>query len=80
MKKAAGAKQTARARRDFALAHPEGHEDFPWGERLTKVKGKVFLFLGHQERTASCPLDVLQQSIDESHRAVAPERLAAQPP
>jgi predicted DNA-binding protein (MmcQ/YjbR family) len=34
------------ALRDFALRYPETHEDFPWGERVIKVKGKVFLFLG----------------------------------
>lgn len=31
--------------RAIALAYPEAHEDFPWGERALKVKGKVFLFL-----------------------------------
>jgi len=34
------------ALRDFAMRYPEAHEDFPWGERVIKVKGKVFLFLG----------------------------------
>jgi predicted DNA-binding protein (MmcQ/YjbR family) len=29
-----------------ALAYPESFEDHPWGERVAKVKGKVFLFLG----------------------------------
>ena len=33
------------ALRDFALAYPETHEDFPWGERALKVKGKVFVFM-----------------------------------
>jgi len=32
--------------RDFALALPEAHEDMPWGERVVKVKNKVFVFLG----------------------------------
>jgi predicted DNA-binding protein (MmcQ/YjbR family) len=32
--------------RNFAMSYPEAHEDFPWGERVIKVKGKVFLFLG----------------------------------
>jgi predicted DNA-binding protein (MmcQ/YjbR family) len=35
--------------RDFALAYPGAHEDFPWGERVVKVKGKVFVFLGRDE-------------------------------
>jgi predicted DNA-binding protein (MmcQ/YjbR family) len=32
--------------RDFALGYPETHEDFPWGHRAIKVRGKVFAFLG----------------------------------
>ncbi|HKV52750.1 MAG TPA: MmcQ/YjbR family DNA-binding protein [Gemmatimonadaceae bacterium] len=31
--------------RAAALAFPESTEDFPWGERAIKVRGKVFLFL-----------------------------------
>ena len=30
----------------FALGLPEAHEDLPWGERVVKVKKKVFVFLG----------------------------------
>src|SRR5687768_4165742 len=33
------------ALRDYALGFPEATEDFPWGERAIKVKGKVFLFM-----------------------------------
>ena len=32
--------------RKFALSLPEAREDFPWGERVIKVKDKVFVFLG----------------------------------
>lgn len=32
--------------RAFALGYPEAHEDFPWGDRALKVKGKVFVFMG----------------------------------
>lgn len=32
--------------RRHALSLPEAVEDFPWGERVAKVKGKVFVFLG----------------------------------
>ncbi|WP_199555315.1 MmcQ/YjbR family DNA-binding protein [Sandaracinobacteroides hominis] len=28
-----------------ALAYPEAWEDFPWGERVVKVRKKIFLFL-----------------------------------
>jgi len=34
------------ALRSYALTFPESTEEFPWGERVIKVKGKVFLFLG----------------------------------
>jgi predicted DNA-binding protein (MmcQ/YjbR family) len=32
--------------RTFSLGLPEAYEDFPWGERVTKVNKKVFVFLG----------------------------------
>lgn len=32
--------------RAYALTYPASTEEFPWGERVIKVKGKVFLFLG----------------------------------
>jgi predicted DNA-binding protein (MmcQ/YjbR family) len=34
---------------EFALGLPEAYEDFPWNERVVKVRGKVFVFLGRQE-------------------------------
>ena len=36
----------ARELREFALGFPGATEDFPWGERVAKVSGKVFVFLG----------------------------------
>ena len=30
----------------LALTYPETTEEFPWGERVLKVRGKIFLFLG----------------------------------
>ncbi len=30
----------------FALGLPETAEDFPWGDRVAKVRGKIFVFLG----------------------------------
>jgi predicted DNA-binding protein (MmcQ/YjbR family) len=35
--------------RDFALGFPEAREDFPWGERVAKVRDKVFVFLGRDD-------------------------------
>lgn len=35
--------------RDFALGFPDATEEFPWGERVVKVKGKIFVFFGHPE-------------------------------
>ena len=32
--------------RSFAMAFPEATEDFPWGERAIKVRGKAFVFMG----------------------------------
>ena len=37
--------------REFALSLPGATEDFPWGECVAKVNGKVFVFLGPDERT-----------------------------
>ncbi|MFN2387043.1 MAG: MmcQ/YjbR family DNA-binding protein [Thermoanaerobaculia bacterium] len=39
-------RSVARRLRGFALSLPEATEDFPWGERVAKVRGKVFVFLG----------------------------------
>ena len=41
-----GLRRVSRALRDYALSFPGATEDFPWGERVAKVKGKVFVFLG----------------------------------
>ncbi|MGC3997748.1 MAG: MmcQ/YjbR family DNA-binding protein [Anaeromyxobacter sp.] len=35
--------------RAFALTFPETHEDFPWGHRLIKVRGKAFVFMSNDE-------------------------------
>jgi predicted DNA-binding protein (MmcQ/YjbR family) len=32
--------------RKHALSYPEAVEDFPWGDQVIKVKGKIFVFLG----------------------------------
>lgn len=35
--------------RAFALALPEAYEEFPWGERALKVRGKSFVFMRRSE-------------------------------
>jgi predicted DNA-binding protein (MmcQ/YjbR family) len=40
------AKKIRATLRELALTYPESHEDFPWGESVIKVRGKIFLFLG----------------------------------
>lgn len=32
--------------RSFALSLPETTEELPWGDRVVKVRGKIFVFLG----------------------------------
>jgi predicted DNA-binding protein (MmcQ/YjbR family) len=41
------------ALRKIALSYPEAYEEFPWGERAIKVKGKVFLFMRADETCLS---------------------------
>jgi predicted DNA-binding protein (MmcQ/YjbR family) len=43
------AKTIGRALRERALSYPDTREEFPWGESVVKVRGKVFIFLGHGE-------------------------------
>lgn len=38
------------ALRDLALGYPGAHEEFPWGDRVIKVKGKIFVFLNASEQ------------------------------
>jgi predicted DNA-binding protein (MmcQ/YjbR family) len=37
--------------RKYALGFPDAAEEFPWGERVIKVRGKIFVFLGLVEGT-----------------------------
>jgi predicted DNA-binding protein (MmcQ/YjbR family) len=39
--------------RALALAYPEAHEEFPWGESVIKVRGRIFLFLAHSDGVLS---------------------------
>ena len=43
------ARKIPAAPRELALTYPGAHEDFPWGESVIKVNGKVFVFLGMTE-------------------------------
>lgn len=38
-----------RALRKQGLAYPEATEDFPWGHRTLKVRGKAFIFMSREE-------------------------------
>ena len=65
---AAGAKRPKNpdeaALRDVGLGFPETTEDFPWGHRALKVRGKAFVFMGtgkeggadHDQFFISCKL------------------------
>lgn len=44
--RASDLRKASRALRAYALSLPHATEDFPWGERVAKVNGKVFVFLG----------------------------------
>jgi predicted DNA-binding protein (MmcQ/YjbR family) len=101
--------------RDRALRYPEAKEEFPWGHRAIKVKGKVFVFLHQIDGTLTAgmklpdsssyalmqryakpteyglgkhgwvtctfrpgddvPLDLLEEWVEESYRAIAPKKL-----
>lgn len=101
--------------RDCALTFPEAVEEFPWNERVIKVGGKIFVFLGEVEGklrvgvklpvsaemaltlpftapsgyglgragwvTArfgaddEVPVDLLEEWIAQSYRAVAPKKI-----
>ncbi len=101
--------------RKVALGYPQATEDFPWGHRAFKIKGKMFLILSFDKEifnvtlklpdtgkqalklpfaqptgyglgksgwvTASfgakeaVPLELLEDWIDESYRAIAPKKL-----
>ena len=43
--KRATLRQSEAALRRLALAYPEATEEFPWGHRAIKVKGKAFVFM-----------------------------------
>ncbi len=50
--------------RAFALSLPGATEEFPWGESVAKVSGKVFVFLGSETASGQRRVTV---KLDESH-------------
>jgi predicted DNA-binding protein (MmcQ/YjbR family) len=109
-------KRALAALRKHALAYPEAVEEFPWGDRVIKVRGKIFVFLGAGEdggfgisaklpethelaltlkyvtptgyglgkagwvsaqlaKGRKIPIDLFEDWIDESYRAIAPKSL-----
>jgi predicted DNA-binding protein (MmcQ/YjbR family) len=46
--------------RTYAMQYPEVTEDFPWGERALKVKGKVFIFMRASEDEVSLSVKLPQ--------------------
>jgi predicted DNA-binding protein (MmcQ/YjbR family) len=44
-------KKAEAALRRYALGFPGAVEEFPWDERVIKVRGKIFVFLGTVEGT-----------------------------
>ena len=44
-----GLAKTEAALRELALAYPESYEEFPWGHRAIKVKGKAFTFIALED-------------------------------
>src|SRR3954470_1154418 len=51
--------------RKVALTYPETYEESPWGDRVVKVKGKIFFFCGVHEGALS-----LSVKLPESGRKV----------
>lgn len=48
----------------LALAYPETTEEFPWGERVVKVRGKIFLFLGAETGRLRVGVKLPQSMLD----------------
>ncbi|MGW1069409.1 MmcQ/YjbR family DNA-binding protein [Streptomyces aureus] len=63
--------------RGFALGLPGAAEEFPWGETVAKVNGKVFVFLGLDD--GSHPMGVTVKLKDEALHAHALTSPGAEP-
>jgi predicted DNA-binding protein (MmcQ/YjbR family) len=55
-------KSVADQLRKAALAYPGAYEETPWGERVTKVNGKIFAFFGRGDRGLSFSLKLPQSN------------------
>lgn len=54
--------RAVQALRKFALRYPEAKEDFPWGDRTIKVRGKIFAFLGQGDGTLNLTVKLPQSA------------------
>ncbi|WP_030315158.1 MmcQ/YjbR family DNA-binding protein [Streptomyces sp. NRRL B-3229] len=63
--------------REFALGLPGAAEEFPWGETVAKVNGKVFVFLGVSD--GSYPMGVTVKLKDAEAHAHALTSPGAEP-
>jgi predicted DNA-binding protein (MmcQ/YjbR family) len=64
---AADPRRTRRALISFALTLPGAFEDHPWGEAVTKVNGKIFVFFGMGEGTETIGFAVkLDESLEQA--------------
>ncbi|MFF7945370.1 MmcQ/YjbR family DNA-binding protein [Streptomyces griseorubiginosus] len=63
--------------REFALGLPGAAEEFPWGESVAKVNGKVFVFLGVSD--GSYPMGVTVKLKDAEAHAHALTSPGAEP-
>jgi predicted DNA-binding protein (MmcQ/YjbR family) len=50
--------------RSYALSLPEATEEFPWGERAIKVRGKAFIFMRAAGDSVSFSLKLPQSAAD----------------
>jgi predicted DNA-binding protein (MmcQ/YjbR family) len=57
--------------RKLALTYPETYEESPWGDRVTKVKGKIFLFCGEKDKGVG-----LSVKLPQTGKAVLKEKFA----
>jgi predicted DNA-binding protein (MmcQ/YjbR family) len=59
--------------RKHALTFADTKEDHPWGQNVTKVKGKVFVFFGPEDDTSEGLMGVklMKEWIAESYEAIA---------